>query len=252
MKNFIKILLVALLLLSITSCWKKNDNINDTINNNKSDSNKKIVVDNNKNKTPVVEDWKEYSFKLSVKSSLWMENEATYYKKWENQLIVINKLIAPDVEKLPIKMMQILSVDKNIYQQMKVNDKIYWTKVNPNEGWWQTNFFNLKELSNVPKEQIKETKKEKINWKNMTCYYFDDKSGKWKWCLYKWIFMYGENESSKWEKTTMVITEYNESVKDSIFKVPKESEITSMMELSQAIQQTNTNINDVSKEDTKK
>ncbi len=243
MKNLIKILIISLIFISLNSCWKTEEKQTETTTDNQNieqtttDTKKQAVDTNTETKETTADDWNEYSFKLSVKNNLWMENSSLYYKKWDNQLIVIEKLIAPELEKMPIKIKRMLSVDKNIYQKMVISWKEYRTKTNANEMWWQTSFFNLKEVSKVPKDQIKETKEEKINGKDMTCYYFDDESWKGKGCLYKWIFMYWENIGANWEQTTMVITDYNEKVDNNIFKTPEESEITSMTEISTIIQE---------------
>lgn len=253
MKNFIKIFVIALIILSITSCWKKDDATIDTNSNTwdvSIEETTDIEAQTEIETIPEIEDWNEYSFKLSIKNDWWMENESVYFKKWDNQLIIINKLLAPEVDNMPIKMMRMLSVDKLIYQQMEVNGKIYWTKVDPSMNWWKTSFFNLKEVSSVPEEQIKETKEEEVNWVTMTCYYFDDENGKWKWCLDNWVFMYGENEWSEWGKTVMMITDYTEKVEDNIFAIPKESEITSMEELAKTMQQIESNITEVPVETT--
>jgi hypothetical protein len=81
-----------------------------------------------------------------------------------------------------------------------------------------------------------DTKKEKINGDKMTCYYIDDVvEGKWKSCLYKWVFAYGE-ATVDGVVTTVEVTNYDNSVKNSVFEVPSAEDVLSTQDMMQLFQ----------------
>ncbi len=91
-------------------------------------------------------------------------------------------------------------------------------------------------MSTVDMSMVVDTKKEKINGKKMTCYYIDDVvGGKGKSCLYKWVFAYGEFTENGIVDTVKV-TDYDDSVKDSIFEIPAAEDIIGAQEMMQIFQ----------------
>jgi hypothetical protein len=70
----------------------------------------------------------------------------------------------------------------------------------------------------------------------MTCYYIDDAvEGNGKVCLNDWIFMYWEFDNM-WVSSVIGITDYDDSVKDSIFDLPSEDEVLAMQDMMQLFQ----------------
>lgn len=230
MRNFIKFILFFSLIVGLASCWDKEevkeDALSKTTVESSSDANS-VEIDISEDKEGVIKDWDEYSFNLSVKDSTGLENDSTYYKKWDKKLIVINKIVAPGLENMPMEIWKVLFTDWVVYQNMTVKWKEYWTK----DAWDSFEFYNLKELSSVPTELISETKEEEVQWKKMTCHYYKDEESAWKWCLFDWVFMYWETTLNEWWKMTMIISEFTKRVDDDLFVWPKEEEVSSMEEV---------------------
>ena len=91
-------------------------------------------------------------------------------------------------------------------------------------------------MSTIDMSIVVDTKSEKINGKKMTCYYIDDVvEGQGKSCMYKWVFAYGEfTEDGIVDK--IEITDYDDSVKSSVFEIPADADILGAQDMMKLFQ----------------
>ena len=152
------------------------------------------------------------------------------FHKGDKTLYVINEM--PSIPDSPIDTYKTLMLWGDTYVEMWVKWEKSWFKA---EGMEETQldnqFFDLEEMQAELEAEADDVKKEKINGKNMTCYYHTDEEEEGKACTYDGIFAYAESsmlDGSEIE-TVMEVSDYKKSVKDSVFEKP--TDVRDMVEL---------------------
>lgn len=223
-----KLTVLTLLMLSmwfvLTGCATNTDTA----------ENEDVVVNDVQEEPEVVADRNEYQFKFTIKWADGFEMSSNVYKKWDKSMTEFITMKGNDAEQMPFIPKKAVTVDGTTYQQVEKDGKTSWFSM-PGE-YGEDDMFNLKEMSTVDMSMVVDTKKEKINGKKMTCYYINDAvAWEGKSCLYKWVFAYGEFTEDG-VADTIEVTDYDDSVKDSIFKVPNAEEVLTTQEMMKMFQ----------------
>ncbi len=228
MKIMKKLTILTLLMLSmgivLTGCTTNNDSAEDVDTD--------VVVKEDVQEQ--VADRNEYQFEFTVKWADGFEMSSKVYKKGNNSMTEFLKMVWADDEEMPFVPVKMLTVDGKTYEQVEKDGKTFWFSIPGVNA--EDEMFNLREMSMIDKSMVIDTKKEKINGKKMTCYYTND-AEVWegKWCLYKGVFAYGEYMEDG-VLDTIEITNYDDSVKSSIFKAPAEDDVLSTQDMMQLFQ----------------
>ena len=181
-----------------------------------------------------ITDRDEYQFKFTIKGADGFEMSSKVYKKGDNSMTDFIKMVWEIDEEMPFIPKKTLTVDGTTYQQVEKDGDIFWFSI-PGE-YSEADVFNLKEMSTIDKSMVVDTKNEKINGKEMICYYIDNvEAGNGKSCLDGGVFAYGEY-SENGVMDTIVIDDYDDSVKDSMFDAPDAEDVLSTQDMMQLFQ----------------
>ncbi len=180
----------------------------------------------------VIADRDEYEFTFTIKGADGFQMSSKVYKKWDNSMTeFIDMIFEEDMPFMPKKS---LLVDGTAYQEVEKDGITFRFSVPWMEA--EEDIFNLKEMSTIDKNIVINTKSEKINGKRMTCYYMDDAiSWVGKSCLYKWVFAYGEYTEDG-IVDVIEITDYDDSVKSSVFEIPADADILGSQDMMKLFQ----------------
>ena len=137
-------------------------------------------------------------------------------------------------EDMPFTPKKSLIVDGVAYSQVEKDGETFRFSIPGMEE--EDEMFNLKEMSTVDMSIVVDTKSEKINGKKMTCYYIDDVvEGQGKSCIYKGVFAYG-GFTENGVVDTVEITDYDDSVKSSVFEIPADADILGSQDMMKLFQ----------------
>ena len=215
-----KLAILTALMLSLgiilTGCASNTDSVED--------------VDSVSEDVQKVVDRDEYQFKFTIRGDDGSRISSKVYKKWENSMIeFIDTVVEEDMPFVPKKS---LIVDGVVYSEVEKDGETFRFSM----PGMDEEIFNLEEMSTIDMSMVVDTKKEKINGKKMTCYYMDDAlEGKGKSCLYKWVFAYGEFVEDG-VVNTIEITDYDDSVKSSVFEIPADANILGFQDMMELFQ----------------
>ncbi len=181
-----------------------------------------------------IEDRDEYKFEVTINGADGFEMISKIYKKWNNSMTEVIKMVSNDIEEMPFNIKKMLKIDGNTYQQVEKDGDTFWFSIPGMDA--EDDMFNLREMSQIDKSFVVDTKFEKINGDKMTCYYIED-TIEWagKTCLDGDVFAYGEY-SEDGITDTIVIDDFDDDVRNSVFDIPDEDEILSTQEMMQLFQ----------------
>ncbi len=221
-----KLTILTLLMLSmgivLTGCTSDTDTVEGT----------DVVVENVQEESDVIADRNEYEFKFTIKWADGFEMSSKVYKKWDNSLTEYIDMVLE--EEMPFTPKKSLIVGGVSYQEIEKDGESFRFSMPDMEE--SEEMFNLKEMSTVDMSMVTDTKNEKINGKKMTCYYINDlEAWEGKSCLYKGVFAYGEFTESG-IVDTVEVSDYDDSVKDSVFEVPADADILGAQDMMQLFQ----------------
>ena len=174
----------------------------------------------------------EYQLDVEIISTDGEGNEyavkTNMYKKWDNLLYVIEEMTGPD--ELPFVPTQNLIAGSDLYTQIEIDGELMWFKASGVEEQ-QNVMFDLADMQSILEESqdISEVKEEEVEGEMMTCYYLEGSNG--RACMVDGIFAYGEDTDPISGMSSVIrVTNYQDSVDDSVFEIPSDDEVKTMEE----------------------
>lgn len=177
-------------------------------------------------------DWSEYSFRVNIKWWDWFSMILDIHNKDQKSLTEVVSM-SEELDDMPFELNKMLVLWDTSYQQINKDWDLYWFST-PSDP--EQEMFNLKNMSTIDMTNVKDKKTEEINGIVMECYYLNQEN-EWesKICLADGVFKYGTFEEN-WVTDEIVIENYTDSVKNSVFELPKDANVLSIQEMMQIFQ----------------
>lgn len=213
--------------LSLAACGNKDAKTHTTDENVNTGNVAVANVDTTGNTTPDA-NFDEYQLNFDLTSSDASGNDMAMnmdvFQKGNKVLYVMNKM--PVTDKAPFVTRKSLTTNGKNYIEIEMNGETNWfVAEGVDQSLLDQQMFNLGQMQEELKKDADSVKKETIDGKKMVCYYKNDGTQDGKACTYKGIFAYAEAVMLDGTnvKTVMKVSNYKDSVKDSVFKEPKDA-----------------------------